>query len=157
MMSYDVIDLYLRKRRELKCCVMLILYKRKKRICTVLCKNLVENIKSYRFVCLSVFCINLSPSFNRLFTLAIKKGNGRKMKKCHSVMDAENISQSASERYESLHPFHNLLMSSQLSIQHHCRGCGQIYCSQCTSQSLVLPASKKMQRVCDKCFKDRTN
>ena len=113
-----------------------------------------QKLQVHFFVCL---CINLSPFFNRLFILEIKKENGRKMKKCHSVMDAKNCSQSASERYESLYPFHNLLMLSHLSIQHHCRGCGQIYCSQCTSQSLVLPASKKMQRVCDKCFKDRTN
>jgi tankyrase len=36
--------------------------------------------------------------------------------------------------------------------RHHCRACGKVYCSKCSSRSMHIRGSKKAYRVCDKCF-----
>uniref|UniRef100_A0A8C9W3X6 RUN and FYVE domain-containing protein 1 n=1 Tax=Scleropages formosus TaxID=113540 RepID=A0A8C9W3X6_SCLFO len=35
--------------------------------------------------------------------------------------------------------------------KHHCRNCGDIYCSQCSSNELALPSYPRPVRVCDTC------
>ncbi|KAM8847826.1 RUN and FYVE domain-containing protein 1 [Synchiropus picturatus] len=35
--------------------------------------------------------------------------------------------------------------------KHHCRNCGDIYCSSCSSQELALPSYPRPVRVCDMC------
>ena len=41
--------------------------------------------------------------------------------------------------------------------RHHCRGCGKIYCDECSSQSSLMPPSFGLRdgpkRVCDRCAK----
>ncbi|KAI6649149.1 Early endosome antigen 1-like [Oopsacas minuta] len=45
-----------------------------------------------------------------------------------------------------------------LSIRkHHCRGCGQIYCQDCTQKQADLPGYKTRVRVCENCYKERYN
>jgi len=41
-----------------------------------------------------------------------------------------------------------------LSRRHHCRLCGRIFCSKCTSKKAAIPSKdyKDEVRVCDKCF-----
>lgn len=37
--------------------------------------------------------------------------------------------------------------------KHHCRACGQIFCSDCTSKKAKLKfANNKSERVCDECY-----
>lgn len=36
--------------------------------------------------------------------------------------------------------------------KHHCRHCGQIFCSDCSAKSASVPSSKKPVRVCDACY-----
>lgn len=36
-------------------------------------------------------------------------------------------------------------------LQHHCRNCGDIYCSSCSSNELALPSYPRPVRVCDMC------
>lgn len=49
-----------------------------------------------------------------------------------------------------LHPV--ISMSSMfLVLQHHCRNCGDIYCSSCSSNELALPSYPRPVRVCDVC------
>lgn len=36
-------------------------------------------------------------------------------------------------------------------LQHHCRNCGDIYCSGCSSNELALPSYPRPVRVCDMC------
>ena len=37
--------------------------------------------------------------------------------------------------------------------QHHCRHCGEIFCSKCSSRKMPLgPTSKKPVRICDVCY-----
>ena len=38
--------------------------------------------------------------------------------------------------------------------KHHCRNCGQIFCSECSNKSTLLGNSKKPARVCDSCYKE---
>ncbi len=38
--------------------------------------------------------------------------------------------------------------------KHHCRNCGQIFCSDCSARATAVGASKKPVRVCDSCFKE---
>nr|CAG4651728.1 EOG090X043H [Triops cancriformis] len=35
--------------------------------------------------------------------------------------------------------------------KHHCRNCGEIYCNQCSNNTMALPSSAKPVRVCDTC------
>lgn len=44
-----------------------------------------------------------------------------------------------------------LTVSLSLSVQHHCRNCGEIFCNSCSDNELPLPASPKPVRVCDTC------
>lgn len=44
-----------------------------------------------------------------------------------------------------------------LSLQHHCRNCGEIFCNSCSEQVAPLPndqgqIGKKPVRVCDECW-----
>lgn len=41
-----------------------------------------------------------------------------------------------------------------INRQHHCRACGQVFCSKCSSRSCVLPkfGIEREVRVCDSCF-----
>ena len=36
--------------------------------------------------------------------------------------------------------------------KHHCRNCGQIFCSDCSSKQATMENYKKPQRVCESCF-----
>lgn len=36
--------------------------------------------------------------------------------------------------------------------KHHCRNCGNIFCSDCSAKQAILEGYKKPQRVCDPCF-----
>jgi len=43
--------------------------------------------------------------------------------------------------------------------KHHCRRCGEIFCGACSGQRMLLPHlsyGTKVQRVCDRCFRFRT-
>jgi len=38
--------------------------------------------------------------------------------------------------------------------RHHCRGCGNVFCSRCTTRKLILPSfSPKPLRVCERCWR----
>ena len=37
-------------------------------------------------------------------------------------------------------------------FQHHCRNCGQIFCSDCSSKRATMSNFKNPQRVCDGCY-----
>ena len=41
-----------------------------------------------------------------------------------------------------------------MTRQHHCRACGQVFCSKCSSKSCHLPkfGIEREVRVCDPCF-----
>ncbi|CAG9773958.1 unnamed protein product [Ceutorhynchus assimilis] len=45
-----------------------------------------------------------------------------------------------------------------LQRKHHCRACGQVFCSQCTTKTTTLPkfGIEKEVRVCDTCFEKAT-
>ena len=36
--------------------------------------------------------------------------------------------------------------------KHHCRNCGQIFCSDCSSKRTMMSNFKNPQRVCDACY-----
>merc|ERR1712150_160665 len=36
--------------------------------------------------------------------------------------------------------------------KHHCRNCGQIFCTDCSGKQATMPNYKKPQRVCEPCF-----
>ena len=36
--------------------------------------------------------------------------------------------------------------------RHHCRACGGVYCSTCSSNTTYLEYSQKKERVCNECF-----
>lgn len=38
--------------------------------------------------------------------------------------------------------------------KHHCRHCGQIFCSDCSSRTAAVPSCKKPARVCDPCYQE---
>uniref|UniRef100_A0A672Y8L1 RUN and FYVE domain containing 2 n=1 Tax=Sphaeramia orbicularis TaxID=375764 RepID=A0A672Y8L1_9TELE len=44
-----------------------------------------------------------------------------------------------------------IVASPSVSLQHHCRNCGEIFCNSCSDNELPLPASPKPVRVCDTC------
>ncbi|VDP11809.1 unnamed protein product [Onchocerca flexuosa] len=41
---------------------------------------------------------------------------------------------------------------SVIQRRHHCRACGNVVCSTCSSHSYRIPVSKRPVRVCDSCF-----
>lgn len=47
---------------------------------------------------------------------------------------------------------------SMIVRKHHCRACGQVFCSQCSSKNISLPkfGIEKEVRVCDDCFEKNT-
>jgi hypothetical protein len=40
----------------------------------------------------------------------------------------------------------------QRYAQHHCRSCGGLFCSECSSKFVLMAMSSKAVRVCDECF-----
>lgn len=49
----------------------------------------------------------------------------------------------------------NLVLNVSVSMfQHHCRACGQVFCSQCSSRNCTLPkfGIEKEVRVCEACY-----
>lgn len=41
---------------------------------------------------------------------------------------------------------------SMVNRKHHCRYCGNVFCSKCSSKAVEFPNDGKKQRVCDDCF-----
>ncbi|KAK8793652.1 hypothetical protein WA171_002785 [Blastocystis sp. BT1] len=41
---------------------------------------------------------------------------------------------------------------SMVNRKHHCRYCGNVFCSKCSSKAIELPGNEKKQRVCEDCF-----
>jgi len=39
-------------------------------------------------------------------------------------------------------------------MQHHCRHCGNIFCSDCSWRNTLTPSSKNPVRVCETCFEE---
>ncbi|XP_065179823.1 LOW QUALITY PROTEIN: myotubularin-related protein 2-like [Sycon ciliatum] len=56
------------------------------------------------------------------------------------------------ERAPQCHDCHQNFTT--LRRKHHCRGCGQVFCGECTRQRIRLPkfGYYKPERVCDNCF-----
>ena len=48
--------------------------------------------------------------------------------------------------------FSYILAFSITNRKHHCRNCGQIFCSDCSSKQATMENYKKPQRVCESCF-----
>lgn len=49
----------------------------------------------------------------------------------------------------------NLVFKTHVRMfQHHCRACGQVFCSQCSSRNCTLPkfGIEKEVRVCEACY-----
>jgi len=38
--------------------------------------------------------------------------------------------------------------------KHHCRNCGDIFCTNCSSKQALMEGFKKPQRVCESCFSE---
>ena len=50
-----------------------------------------------------------------------------------------------------------IICQSPFSItnrKHHCRNCGQIFCSDCSAKKAPMPNFKNPQRVCDNCYSE---
>ena len=48
--------------------------------------------------------------------------------------------------------FFRIVAFSITNRKHHCRNCGQIFCSDCSSKQATMENYKKPQRVCESCF-----
>lgn len=73
---------------------------------------------------------------NQALQIEIATQNGRKWKNDTEVTECNSC-----------------LVEFSLTVRkHHCRGCGDIFCNDCSSKQAEVPSFKKPQRVCEACF-----
>lgn len=70
----------------------------------------------------------------------------------HSCMDCEKAFSVTVRKVRYLR--RSSLRMMIVSLQHHCRQCGNIYCNDCSSKTIATAASKKPVRVCNACYTD---